>query len=152
MSKTRQQENRLDSVGNVYKKCFFYLRRVVMVIGVLSTAFIICTLPLTYMYISSMMYRPETTMLMDISYISAFNNSLLNPLLYMCLTGARKDFAAKFSCCRVKKGIYTVYLVRIFSTLTLQRLVLRILQKKQRVQKYEEINSYFRNESIVILE
>ena len=80
-----------------------------MVIGVLSTAFIICTLPLTYMYISSMIHRPETTMLMDISYISAFNNSLLNPLLYMCLTGARKDFAAKFSCCKVNRGISRIF-------------------------------------------
>ena len=79
-----------------------------MVIGVLSTAFIICTLPLTYMYISSIIERPKTTMLMDISYISAFNNSLLNPLLYMFLTGARKDFAAKFSCCKTAKGIYKI--------------------------------------------
>ena len=112
-----------------------------MVIGVLSTAFIICTLPLTYMYISSIIERPKTTMLMDISYISAFNNSLFNPLLYMFLTGARKDFAAKFSCCKTAKGIYKITSCE-FLTLTLQKLPLRTLQRKQSLQEHKIKRKY----------
>eukprot|EP00092_Neocalanus_flemingeri_P089695 GFUD01113516.1.p1 GENE.GFUD01113516.1~~GFUD01113516.1.p1 ORF type:complete len:274 (+),score=22.01 GFUD01113516.1:40-822(+) len=75
-------------------------RRVIYVMGIMTFAFIICTLPLTITRISSSILTPSTSMWLNLSYTSCFFNSVLNPILYLSVsTKAKRAFRALI-CCR----------------------------------------------------
>merc|ERR1712126_311170 len=58
-------------------------RRIIHIMAALTLCFIICSMPITVVFISSTITKPEDSQWMGLAYIASVSNSVINPIIFM---------------------------------------------------------------------